>query len=219
MTNVIEHDFGFRDPNSYDVDNRYDVGTTGLIMTVDWILQLYHDVAIELFHDYEEREMAHLIPLLEVYRAVYRDILIPFRITSGITVRRSRGENKNFSVFGVHYPLDAMKEVAELQSKGLQPDTEFQVEVAYQQYEDLSEEELFKTSTVETLAVPDGIQLSGNTYHAMLNNINTVISNNGGFSKATVADDANESPALIGFMPYSGASFIRIALVITNKRK
>lgn len=92
-------------------------------------------------------------------------------------------------------------------------------EVTYQQYEDLSEGELFKTSTVEALTVPDGIQLSGNIYHAMLNNINTVISNNGGFSKATVADDANESPALIGFMPYSGASFIRIVLVITNKRK
>ena len=219
MTNVIEHDFGFRDPNGYEVDTRFDVGTTSLIMTVDWMLNLYRDVAVELFHDYGEHEMAQLIPLLEVYQSVYSGILLPFRFTTGVTVRRARVESNNFSVFGVHYPIEAMKEVEELRARGLEPDTEFQVEVAYQCYDDMTEAELFNTSTVETLAVPDGILLSGNTYHAMLNNINTVISNNGGFSKATVADDANKSPALIGFMPYSGATFIRIAIVITNKSK
>ena len=219
MTNVIEHDFGFRDPKGYEVDTRFDVGTTGLIMTTDWILKLYQDMAIELFHDYGEHQIAPLVPLLEIYRSVYQGILLPFRFTSGVTVRRARDEGGEFSVFGVHYPIEAMKEVEELRTRGLEPDTEFQVEVAYQRYDDMTEAEVFNTRTVETLAVPDGILLSGNTYHAMLNNINTVISNNGGFSKATVADDANKSPALIGFIPYTGVSFIRIAIVITNKSK
>ncbi|AQT28033.1 hypothetical protein pVa21_092 [Vibrio phage pVa-21] len=220
MTNVITHDFGFRDPNGYDPDNRFDVGTTGLIMTVDWLLKVYQDAAMELFHEHDEHEIAKLFPVFEVFRTVYQGILIPFKVTSGITIRRDRTVKKNYSIFGLHYPLDSMKDVEKLKAQGKEPDPEFQVEVTYGNYEDdFTEETMFGNTSTQVPPIPDGCVLHSNYYHALITNINTVVANHGGFSRATEADDANKSPALIGFIPYSGANYIRISLVITNKSK
>lgn len=220
MTNVIKHDFGFRDPNGYDPDDRFNVGSTGLIMTIDWLIKVYHDAALESFHDLDEHEMAKLFPVLEIFRAVYRDLVLPFSITKGVTIRRDRTEKKHYSVFGLHYPIEAMKEVEELKAQGKEPDTEFQVEVTYGDYEDdMTEATMFDESSTRECDIPEGIVLNHGMYKAIINNINAIVINHGGFSRATNADDANASPALIGFIPYSGANYIRIALVITRKSK
>lgn len=216
MTNVVNLDFGFRDPNGYDADERFDLRQNALLMSVNWQVDVLREVAIDLFMREGEVEMHTAVPLFDVMGSIYRDILMPATVTSDLGLRRARTIKKNFSTTCFHFPLSAIKEMSKFVDSGEIPTPPLQVEVAYIDYDDdYTESEIFHTVTVDTLTLPDNTTINKNILNGLVKNVNSLVEMNGGFSKGTVADDGT-SPALIGFIPYSEVQYIRISLVISE---
>lgn len=218
MTNVIKHDFGFRNPEGYDVDNRFDLLQNALLMSVNWQIEMLNTVAKELYFDHSEAEMHKLVPLFEVMQAVYRDIVLPFTVTSDVGVRNDRTDRKNFSVTCFHYSIAVIQGLTEKLATGDVPKPALQFEVTYCDFtEDMPVETLFSESSVEnSLLLPDPLtDIEPSIAKAILTNTNDMILKHGGFSRSVLADDG-VSPVLIGFLPFSEVQYVRVSIVIPN---
>lgn len=216
MTNVVNLDFGFRDPEGYDVDERFDLRQNALLMSVNWQVDVLREVAIDLFMREGEVEIHTAVTLFDVMSSVYRDILMPSAVISDVGLRRARTVKNNFSATCTHFPLSTIKEIGKFAGSGETPMPSLQVEVAYVDYDDgYTENEIFHTVTVDALVPPNNTAINRSVLNGLVKNVNSLVELNGGFSKATIIDNGSKH-VLLGFIPYSEVQYIRISLVISE---
>lgn len=217
MTNVINHDFGFRNPNGYDADERFDLRQNALLMSVNWQVDVLREVAMDLFAREAEVDMHKAIPLFDIMQSIYRDITMPFTITSDLGLRRDRTPGKNFSATCFHFPMKVIHGINERVESGDFPVPSLQTEVTYCDYEEgYDESNMFHTLSTQTITPPEGNGINTKILTSIGENLNKFVEMNGGFSRVTTTDDEVSHPAMIGFIPYSEVQYVRISLVMSG---